>query len=167
MHHGAKTASRAGAPKKLFAGIAALGLAAGAYGVYATTLSVGGSAGTSLQAGSAPVTPTARCQTTQMTVTENFTNPEFNSTDGYPVAQRTGWTISGIAAGCNARTISLAVKSDAAAEGEATAFVNIGSQGYDHSTADGSLTFSVPTDPSYPASATAADDTKGYSIKIA
>lgn len=173
MHHGAKTASRAGAPKKLFAGIAALGLAAGAYGVYATTLTVNGVAGTALQAGSADAVVTSSCQTAAMTVTENFTDPEFSATTGYPVAERTGWTISGIQTACAGHTIALAVESDAAAadtgEGESLvknfAFVEVGSLAYNGAT----LTFLVPDKAPYSTVAdieTAASDTQGYSIKI-
>lgn len=162
MQHGERKSSRA--PKKLFAGIAALGVAAGAYGVYATTLDVDGSAGTELQAGTTSVTPDTSCQTSEMTVTENFSASVFTEGAGYSAPERTGWTISGIMAGCNGQTIALAVNSDAAAADAATAFVEVGSGAF--SSADGNtvMTFAVP-DP-YAADATDETDTKGYSIKI-
>lgn len=162
MHHGAKASS--GAPKKLFAGIAALGVAAGAYGVYATTLSVTGAAGTDLQAGSASVTPTTSCQTSAMTVTENFSASVLSGSSGYSAPQRTGWTITGIMSGCNDQVIALAVNSDAAAEGTATAFVEVGTATFSNANGNTSMTFAVPGN--YAAAATAEEDTKGYSIKI-
>lgn len=162
MQHGARTSS--GAPKKLFAGIAALGVAAGAYGVYATTLSVNGSAGTQLQAGTTSVDPATSCQTSAMTVTETFSASDFTETSGYSAPTRTGWRITGIMAGCNGKTISLAVNSDAAAAGEATAFVQVGSSAFSSANENSSMSFSVPGN--YAASSTAEEDTKGYSIKI-
>lgn len=162
MQHGERNSSRS--PKKLFAGIAALGLAAGAYGVYATTLTVNGSAGTDLQAGSTTVDPTASCQTSAMTVTENFSDSEFTTGEGYSAPERTGWTISGILSGCNNQTISLAVNSDAAAAGEATAFVQVGSATFSSADSNTEMTFAVPD--GYAAAATAEEDTQGYSIRI-
>lgn len=157
MQHGERSSSRS--PKKLFAGIAALGLAAGAYGVYATTLTVNGTAGTDLQAGSTEVDPTSSCQTGAMTVTENFSASVFTAGAGYSEPERTGWTVSGIMTGCNGQTIALAVNSTAG-----NGFVEVGSDAYDSSTDGTSLTFAVP-DP-YGADATDEDDTLGYSIKI-
>ena len=115
MQHGARTSS--GAPKKLFAGIAALGVAAGAYGVYATTLSVNGAAGTNLQAGtSAAIDPTNSCITSGgLEVSEKYVGGALDSDDGYTAVTRPDFVVklNGTATdspACNALVVRVAVK---------------------------------------------------------
>ena len=162
MDHGARTASKASGTKKLFAGIAAVGLAAGAYGVYATTLTIDGSAGTQLQAGFDAVDPATQCQVGALTVTENWDdNQTLDATTGYPVTQREGWTISGInAAGCALRTITLAVLSEYGDGSGANKYTEVGSTPGDAASKD----IAIPE--GYNTNRGDEGDTKGYSIKI-
>lgn len=166
MDHGARTASKASGTKKLFAGIAALGLAAGAYGVYATTLSVTGNAGTQLQAGSAAATVTASCDSNGMTVTENWNEAVWSDSTGWSAPTRAGWTVTGIASGCSGKTITLAVNSKAAKVGEeASRFVALTGQVFSSADSNTSLVFTVPVGYAE-SSGTATTDTVGYSIKV-
>lgn len=103
----------------LIAGIGAVSAAAlvGA-GVFATSLAVNGSAGTSLQAGTdSDVTVTPSCDTNGMTVVENFSESELNTTSGYPAPDRISYTVSGINSGegtgdCDGLDLSIAIKYD-------------------------------------------------------
>ena len=182
MDHGARTASKASGTKKLFAGIAAVGLAAGAYGVYATTLTVTGSAGTNFQAGTTTsINVTGACDPNGMQVNETWSTVTLNDGTGYTATSRESWTISGIADACNGRTLTLAVKSTAGNGSSTSQFVPI-STSANVSTAQGSVdarsvTIAVPAgynNGTYTGGVpsgenidrSAVTDTQAYSIKI-
>lgn len=136
--------------RKIVAGLAALGIGMAGYGVYATTLTVAGSAGTKMQAGnSAPVTPTAACDANGVTVTENFSTPALNATNGYSDPARTGFTITDISDTCSGLKLYLAIKTT----GDYTA-VNV-----EGDVLDGSGTVTVAD--------TGSGSITGYSVKIA
>ena len=180
MQHGTTTATKASGTKKLFAGIAALGLAAGAYGVYATTLTVSGSAGTNLQAGtSSAITPEAACDSDGMSVSESWADITLNGTTGYTTTTRQEWTVSGIADACIGDSLALAVKSVAGNGTAANTFVPIpvATVSDNGDANNNTVTLSVPegynngvyagnTPSDASVNRSAVTDTVGYSIKI-
>jgi hypothetical protein len=144
------------------AAFAAVGVAVGAYGVYATTLTIGGTAGTNLQAGSAAVDPDTRCDTDGMTVTENWSDSTLDGANGYTASTRQSWTISGISANCEGQSLSLAVLSAYGDGEDANRYVQVGT-----ATADGAATnqtIDVPID--WNDERGDEGDTLGYSIRV-
>lgn len=95
------------------------------YGVYATTLSVSGSAGTAVQAGSdLDVTMREGCQATSVEVVENYLAGDLDPVTGFPDPARTGFTVSGVQAGCAGKYLTLAAKLDGAYQSVGTWQVN-------------------------------------------
>lgn len=85
----------------------------GGYGVYATSLEVTGSAGTSVQAGAdLDVLSAESCQTAAINAAEEYSQSELDPETGFSVPQRTGFTVDGVQQACAGKYLTLAVKLD-------------------------------------------------------
>lgn len=107
--------SQKSSKRYVVAGVGAVSVAAlVGVGVFATTLTVSGSRGTTLQAGAAsPSATVSGCQSGTMSVEEVY-ETSLNASTGYETPVKTQYAISGIDSTCANKTLTLAVKTTAA-----------------------------------------------------